>query len=189
MAAPSSHQQPEDIHEAGDDVVDEAEEFIAADDVEGEVTLDDGDAPMDEDEEDEEQDAEPVEDNTIQNFSSHSPSSVFTVSAHPTLPLAVSGGEDEVAYIWDVRSGDELVRLSGHTDSVSCAEWSFDGEMVSTGGMDGRVRIWRRLKVGGNGEASWKNWEFVTELTGPDEVMVSRCLSPARCCASSLSYS
>lgn len=33
--------------------------------------------------------------------------------------------------------------------------------------MDGRVRIWRRV-----GKDDWKIWEFLTELQGPDEVMV-----------------
>ena len=73
-----------------------------------------------------------------------------------------------MGYIWNVMEGEEVAKLTGHTDSVSSIEWSFDGEMVSTGGMDGRVRIWRRV-----GKTDWKTWEFLTELQGPDEVTVS----------------
>lgn len=95
--------------------------------------------------------------------------SVFTVSGHPTQPLAASGGEDDLGYIWDITDGEVIVKLTGHTDSVACTAWSSDGELVATGGMDGRVRVWRHV-----GTRDWKTWEFLTELQGPDEVMVRR---------------
>jgi ribosome assembly protein SQT1 len=70
--------------------------------------------------------------------------------------------------------------LTGHTDSVVATGWNFDGEMVATGGMDGRVRVWRRVKgkkgVQGeteNGVDAWKNWEFLTSLETGSEVQVS----------------
>jgi ribosome assembly protein SQT1 len=73
--------------------------------------------------------------------------------------------------------------LTGHTDSVIAASFSNDGELAATGGMDGRVRVWRRVK-GKNSDASnggpaadlsgWQNWEFLTSLDTSDEVTVSR---------------
>ena len=83
-------------------------------------------------------------------------------------PLAASGGEDDLGYIWDLTTGDELVKLTGHTDSVTSVAFSADGGLIATGGMDGKIRVWRRV-----GKENYKNWEFLTELTGPDEVMVS----------------
>jgi len=41
--------------------------------------------------------------------------------------------------------------------------------LVSTGGMDGKVRLWRRV-----GKENHTIWEFLTELQGPDEVMFLR---------------
>ncbi|CED84046.1 Angio-associated migratory cell protein (contains WD40 repeats) [Phaffia rhodozyma] len=95
-------------------------------------------------------------------------SSVFDIALHPAHPnpsLAVSGGEDDMGYIFDTANGQKLVELSGHTDSVVAVAFSSDGQFVATGGMDGRVRVWKRV-----GTEDWNNWEFLTSLEGPDEV-------------------
>ncbi|KAJ8585744.1 WD40 repeat-like protein [Rhizopogon salebrosus TDB-379] len=144
----------------------EGDVFIDSGDVFAEVP-DDGDHPMDQDEEEgglpsEDRD---VEDNSLQHFTNHD-EPVFAISCHPTEPLAVSGGQDDLGYIWDITDGEVIVKLTGHTDSVCSATFSADGQMVATGGMDGKVRIWRRV-----GTEKFKNWEFLTELQGPDEVM------------------
>jgi WD40 repeat protein len=145
------------------------EEFIEQGDILAEI--DQGDEPMDEDADDggfegEEQGEIVWEDNSIQQFSGHE-GPVYTVSAHPSAPLAVSGGGDDSGFIWDLTDGGIVVKLTGHIDSVSAVGFSSDGEMVATGGMDGRVRVWRRV-----GKEDYKTWEFLTELQGPDEVIV-----------------
>jgi ribosome assembly protein SQT1 len=163
-----------DGHDDFDESEEQGEQFISADDILAEVG-DDGDHPMDEDD-DEDGDAlgelgagPSATDNSVQHFGEHR-GSVFAVSGHPTEPLAASGGEDDLGYIWDITDGEVIVKLTGHTDSVTCTAWSADGEMISTGGMDGKIRIWRRV-----GKENYRTWEFLTELQGPDEVMVCFC--------------
>jgi len=134
----------------------EDEQFITEDDVLAEVP-DDGDRPMDEDDEEDETGdtlgdlagaaSGSGEDNSVQAFPNHN-SSVFAVAGHPTEPLAASGGEDDLGYVWDITDGEVIVKLTGHTDSVTSVAWSADGEMI--------------------------DWEFLTQLEGPDEVMFLR---------------
>lgn len=157
--------------EIAEDVSDEeGDVFIDSGDVLAEVP-DDGDHLMDEDDEAEDGVGDlpsgdsDVKDNSLQHFTTHN-GSVFAISCHPTEPLAVSGGEDDLGYIWDITDGEVIVKLTGHTDSVCSASFSSDGQMVATGGMDGKVRIWRRV-----GTVDFRNWEFLTELQGPDEVI------------------
>lgn len=152
----------------------DAGEYVDQDDIEI-VLEDDGDQQMDEDDEDgegelnDEQDMNPdeeiiVEDTSIQSFSQHSPKSVFAVAAHPSAPVAVSGGEDDAGYLWDTITGEILQKLDGHTDSVVAVGFSHDGGLVATGGMDGRIRVWKK--------AEDKKWEFLIQLDGVDEVVV-----------------
>ena len=144
----------------------EDEGYINDDDVF--VEIDQGDEPMEEDDEDAGGLGDEIvwEDNSIRHFTAHE-GPVYAVAVHPTAPVAASGGGDDLGYIWDVTDGETIVKLTGHSDSVTATAFSSDGEMVSTGGMDGRVRVWKRV-----GSDDYRTWEFLTELQGPDEVMV-----------------
>ncbi|KAF8273218.1 WD40-repeat-containing domain protein [Lactarius quietus] len=70
------------------------------------------------------------EDNSIRHFTHEGP--VYAIAVHPTALT--------------------IVKLTGHSDSVTATAFSSDGEM----------RI---------GQDDYRAWEFLTELQGPDEVM------------------
>lgn len=139
----------------------------------------DGDMPMDDDSDNDNADGdgapdeggahgqEEFVDHSIAAFYSHR-KPVFSVTLHPTFPnppLAMTGGEDDGGWIWNTQDGSEVVRLSGHTDSVTAALFNAAGDLAATGGMDGKVRVWRK-----RGD-DYKTWEFLTNLEGPDEVV------------------
>ncbi|KAM0786878.1 hypothetical protein ACM66B_002303 [Microbotryomycetes sp. NB124-2] len=161
---------------------DVAADYLGADEgIEVEEVYDDNDEPMDDDEDDEEEQAHDDDnddddadklldggfDDSFAQASMHE-GAVFTLALHPVDPIiAVSGGEDDLAYLWRTDNGERVAKLSGHSDSVTSVGFSTDGEFVATGGMDGRVRVWKHVK---NSSNDWLQWEFLTDLEGPDEV-------------------
>ena len=46
------------------------------------------------------------------------------------------------AAIWDARTGDELLKVSGHSGDVFGVAFSRDGTRLATGSVDGTARIW-----------------------------------------------
>lgn len=44
--------------------------------------------------------------------------------------------------LWDAKSGEELVTLHGHSDSISTAMFSPDDQCVLTSSWDGTIRVW-----------------------------------------------
>lgn len=108
-------------------------------------------------------------DDSITTYSGHD-SPIFTIALHPVDPtIAISGGEDDLGHIWRTDTGETIALLDGHTDSVTSVGFSFEGDMVATGGMDGLVRVWRKVKD----SVGFLSWEFLLQLEGPDEVNVS----------------
>lgn len=175
------------MQQSAEDIAQEQEaDFITADDAleveevfemdgEGDEPMSDGEDGAEGEEVDQpEQDgAENLLDNgfddSFAQFVGHE-AAVFAVALNPKEPLvAVSGGEDDLAHLWRTDNGETILKLDGHTDSVTSVGFSFDGEMVATGGMDGRVRVWRKVK----GSEGYFSWEFLISLEGPDEVNVS----------------
>ncbi|BGP34881.1 60S ribosomal subunit assembly or modification protein [Rhodotorula toruloides] len=96
---------------------------------------------------------------------------VFCLAIHPfAATLAVSGGEDDQAYVFRTDTGVQVAQLSGHTDSVTSVGWSHDGGLVATGGMDGKVRVWKVRRPSSDMPWEEAGWEFLIGLEGPDEV-------------------
>lgn len=83
-----------------------------------------------------------AQDDSEVTFSKHT-ASVFCVSLDPQQSaLAVTGGEDDKAFVWRVSDGELLFECSGHKDSVTCAVFSHDSTLVATGDMSGLLKVW-----------------------------------------------
>ncbi|XP_067426215.1 angio-associated migratory cell protein isoform X1 [Emydura macquarii macquarii] len=123
---------PDDLANEMEDVDFEEEAVEGADDQAWET-----------EEEDEGVEGMEAQDDSEVTFSEHS-ASVFCVSLDPkTNALAVTGGEDDKAFVWRLSDGERLFECSGHKDSVTCAGFSHDSTYVATGDMSGLIKVWR----------------------------------------------
>ena len=106
---------------------------------------------------------EVIVDDSIQGFFLHT-SPIYSVALYDNY--AATGSGDDLGYLWDVTTGEMILKLDGHTDSVTIVKFSHDGIYLATGGMDGQVRIW-----------SVSELKFVVALEAGDEIMVPRAMS------------
>lgn len=97
--------------------------------------------------------AGPQQDDAALTFTKHT-GSVFCGSLHPTEDIAVTGGEDDKAYVWEISGGEIIHEVTGHSDTVIAAEFSPDGAYLATGDMAGEVQV---LKLS---QSYKKVWEF-----------------------------
>ena len=54
----------------------------------------------------------------------------------------VTGGQDNVAKLWDVATGKELHVLRGHGNAIESVAFSPDGKTLATGSWDATIRMW-----------------------------------------------
>jgi WD40 repeat protein len=57
------------------------------------------------------------------------------------LVVGAGGKGDNVAHVWDVRTGAQVLAL-GHPGAVNSVAFSPNGELIATGDADGTARIW-----------------------------------------------
>jgi WD40 repeat protein/class 3 adenylate cyclase len=67
---------------------------------------------------------------------------VFPVAFSPDGNYVLAGGWDNVIYMWDVKTGNEIRQFIGHMDLVYSITFSPDGKYVLTGSWDKSARIW-----------------------------------------------
>ncbi|XP_026473601.1 U5 small nuclear ribonucleoprotein 40 kDa protein isoform X1 [Ctenocephalides felis] len=67
---------------------------------------------------------------------------VTAVTFNDTSEQIISGGIDNDIKIWDVRKNNLLMKLKGHTDTVTGLSLSPDGSYILSNSMDNTLRIW-----------------------------------------------
>jgi len=173
----------------------EDEDLLDMDEI-GEEIDDDGDHPMEGDDEDIQEEIQ-LQNDSIAHFDAHT-DSIFCIAQHPTNPAIIAtGGGDDVGYIFDStvepgpvlpssyqsepqqqqerKSLPTLKTLDGHTDSVNAVAFTQPhGEYVVTAGLDGKLRSWRHSK-----KTDWSSWEFVAEVGEVEEInWLAACPNP-----------
>ena len=168
------------------------EDLLDADEAAEEIP-EDGDHPMDEDDEEEEIQ---LQNDSAGYFDTHA-DSIFCIAQHPTNPnIVVTGGGDDVAYIFDasVPSGPvlpssyesspqpqerkgitSLQKLDGHKDSVNAVAFTLPkGDYVITGGLDGQLRAYQ-------GDKTSTQWKFVADASEVQEInWIEPCPNPSQ---------
>ncbi|KAM8903012.1 angio-associated migratory cell protein [Spinachia spinachia] len=123
-----------------------------------------------------EDEMEEDQDDSELTFSKHT-GSVFCVSLDPaTNSMVVTGGEDDMAYVWRLSDGEVLLECTGHKDSVTCAAFSHDSSMVACGDMSGLIKVWKvetkeQLWSFEVGDLEWMEWHpcAAVLLAGTDD--------------------
>ncbi|KAF2822939.1 acetyl-CoA synthetase-like protein [Ophiobolus disseminans] len=178
MAVPNPNQP----HQEDDDIDYHDEDNTLDADEADEVIEDDGDVPMDSDDEgDENMQVEiEIQNDSIAHFDEHK-DSIFCIAQHPVhQDIIATGGGDDVGYIIDVstaaaaqpsegvpveREGLKSVfKLDGHKDSINGIAFSQPkGQFVATAGLDGKLRVWQGVPDG-------KKWKFLAEAQEVEEI-------------------
>ncbi|KAF9604133.1 hypothetical protein IFM89_002808 [Coptis chinensis] len=61
---------------------------------------------------------------------------------HPRGYVVLAGSEDSTAWMWNGDKNVFLNMFSGHSNTVTCGDFTRDGKMVCTGSEDASLRIW-----------------------------------------------
>jgi WD40 repeat protein len=77
----------------------------------------------------------------------------------------LSGSADSSVILWDVASGAEVRRFTGHLDDVRSVAFSPDGTFALSGSSDGTVRQWQ-ITLSLDALVKWtQDNRYVRELT------------------------
>jgi WD40 repeat protein len=79
---------------------------------------------------------------------------VLAVAFSPDGRRALTGSSDKTARIWEVKTGQLLQRLAGHTAAVTGVWFSSDGDRVLTLSNDATCRLWRAAPAGADKQSA-----------------------------------
>src|SRR5262249_4243719 len=87
-----------------------------------------------------------------------SPDGKYLVAGFGTRRWIAGGGLPNPLRVWEVATRRLIHRLSGHTNYCLSLDFSRDGTLLASGGLDGTAILW-----------STANWEAARTLRNPDK--------------------
>ncbi|KAJ8920763.1 hypothetical protein NQ315_004903 [Exocentrus adspersus] len=80
-----------------------------------------------------------------------------------------SGGEDDIAYLWNTSNGEVLLECTGHKDSVTEVCFNYNSQYVATADMSGMIQVWnvadKKLVWCFEGDdMEWLLWHHMTNV-------------------------
>jgi WD40 repeat protein len=112
---------------------------------------------------------------TIAGLSGHT-ASVRSLAFSPDSRRAVSAGDDDIAIVWDSRTGAPIARLTGHSGRVANAAFSPDSKTIYTASLDGRVLQWDNAAGRGFG-AAFTAGPPIGPVSGDDPYLIQAALA------------
>lgn len=92
---------------------------------------------------------------------------------HPMARPLASGGEDNVIYLWDLKTNQEKARLEGHQGHVSGLAFTPDGAELVSCSYDGSVRVWDwRRGQETRRFADGQGWHYLLDLAPDGKTLV-----------------
>jgi WD40 repeat protein len=67
---------------------------------------------------------------------------IESVAFSPDGRTVAAGSDENTVVLWDVRTGESMAELTGHSDSVLSVAFSPDGKTLASGSVDNTVRLW-----------------------------------------------
>ncbi|KAK9450222.1 WD40-repeat-containing domain protein [Limtongia smithiae] len=67
---------------------------------------------------------------------------VRTVAFSPLSKLLAVAGDSSIITVYDVKSGEQVFNLAGHSRWVMSLDWNFTGEYIVSGSFDKSLKVW-----------------------------------------------
>ncbi len=80
-------------------------------------------------------------DDSILVFNGHQ-KAVLCCGLNSNNTLAVSGSQDDKAFVWRTDNANIVFECKGHKDSVVCAQFSHSDTYIATADMSGFIQVW-----------------------------------------------